>query len=315
MSDDNSLEEETLTVSQEENGQRIDKILSQHYPDVSRHYFQDLILKEDVRLNGLPTLKRQRVKPGDVIEIRFRLTPEIQLTPEDIPLDILFEDSDIIAVNKPAGMTVHPAPGNWSGTFVNALVHHCKELEGDFSTLRPGVVHRLDKHTSGVLIAAKTKRAHLRLAELFAERRMQKEYVAICLGNAGSGTIENYLDRHPVDRKKRTVVEQGGKLAITEYKTLTHGDKLCLVKINLKTGRTHQIRVHMQFHGTPILGDPVYGRRQSNTQWEVERQLLHAQTLAFEHPFTGEAICLKAPLPEDMSQLLKQMPPVPEGLL
>jgi 23S rRNA pseudouridine1911/1915/1917 synthase len=307
MPDKPLIETAELVVEGLDTSQRIDAYLAQLYPEQSRHYFQGLIQAEDVLLNDRPTIKRERVVNGDQIRVAFRAEENIDLTPQDIPLDILFEDPDIIAVNKPAGMTVHPAPGNWSGTFVNALLYHCNGLELEINNLRPGIVHRLDKHTSGVLIAAKTKRAHLRLGALFAERRMHKEYQAICLGNAGEGVIENYLDRHPVDRKKRTVVQSGGKIATTRYKTVAERDKLCLVQLLPKTGRTHQLRVHMQFHGTPILGDPVYGNAQANKRWDVHRQLLHASRLVFAHPFTGEPMEIRAEAPEDMTQLCAKM--------
>lgn len=287
-----------LLILEEEAGERLDKILARRFTGIkSRTYFQMLISEERILVNGELPKKRDKLSPGDEIQIHFILTPEIGLTPENIPLDILYEDEDLIAVNKPVGMVVHPATGNWTGTFVNALLYYCKQLSD--GTERPGIVHRLDKDTSGVLLAAKTPLAQQRLIELFASRQMQKEYLAICLGKPGNGTIDAPIGRHPVNRQMMSVRE-GGKPAISHFKTLVTNDAISLVQIIPTTGRTHQIRVHLKHQGYPVLGDAVYGSPQANLRHKASRQLLHAHRLKFTHPFTTEQITLEAPLPSDM---------------
>ena len=305
------FESDTIIITEEEAGERLDKILAKRFEDKqSRTYFQYLIEEHLVLLNGQPVKKRIKPEVGDEIEIQFVLTPEINVEPENIPLDILFEDEHLLAINKPSGMVVHPAVGHWTGTFVNALLYHCKNLGKNLGettdTLRPGIVHRLDKETSGILIAAKTSQAHQKLIELFASRQMRKEYLAICLGNPGNANIDAPIGRHPVHRKKMAIVETG-KSALSRCRTIAHNDKLSLVRIELITGRTHQIRVHMQHHRTPILGDDTYGTPSSNRKYGANRQMLHAEKLAFVHPITGEKIELTAPLPADMSEFVKSI--------
>lgn len=286
-----------IIVSEEEAGIRLDKLLSFRFPNFSRTYFQYLIESGGVLVNEEKWKKRHIPQSGDEIEICFLLTPEIKLEPEDIPLTIVYEDDEIIAINKPAGMVVHPAIGHPSHTFVNALLFHCKYLEkGD--SLRPGVVHRLDKDTSGLLIAAKTQAMHSDLIELFATRQIKKNYLAICLGNPGHATLNAPIARHPVRRKEMAVVE-GGKPSTTHCQTLKANAHLSLVNLKLITGRTHQIRVHMKHHGTPILGDPIYGSSSANQKYQVSRQMLHAHTLSFIHPRTKQEISLTATPPND----------------
>jgi 23S rRNA pseudouridine1911/1915/1917 synthase len=251
-------------------------------------------------VNGQPVKKRTKLQTGDEIEIEFALTPEINLLPEAIPLEILYEDDHLLAVNKPAGMVVHPAVGNWSGTFVNALLYHCKSLPVPQGTVRPGIVHRLDKETSGVLVAAKTAIAQQRLIELFAARKIHKEYLAICIGNPGKGEINAPIGRHPADRQKMAVLEANGKEAVTHYETIAWNETLSIVRLVITTGRTHQIRVHMRYKGTPVLGDPIYGVSSMNEKMKAERQLLHAGLLRFNHPITGTVLELTAKLPNDM---------------
>lgn len=294
---------ETIVITPEEAGERLDKILAQRYLQTySRTYFQYLITEHLVLLNGAPIKKRVKPEEGDEVEILFAAAPEIDITPESLPLDILYEDDAIIVVNKAPGMVVHPAPGNWSGTFVNALLGHCAEIENSGDSLRPGIVHRLDKETSGVLIAAKTLLAQQRLIELFAGRQVYKEYLAICCGNAGKGRIETAIGRHPIHRQRMAVVKEGGKPALTHYETLSFDGALSLVKIILATGRTHQIRVHMQYHGTPVLGDAIYGKPSLNQKFNAQRQLLHAHILRLPHPITKEMMEFVAPVPADMQQ-------------
>ena len=284
-------------VDSEELSLRADKLLARRFPDYSRTYFQYLIEKQCVLVNGQPIKKREKLDLQDEIEVCFELTPEIHAFPEDIPLDILYEDEDLLAINKPAGMVVHPAPGHPSGTFVNALLYHCNTLEAN--GLRPGIVHRLDKDTSGVLVAAKNSHSHALLVALFASRKMEKHYLTLCLGNPGDKVISAPIKHHPTRRQEMAVVE-GGKEAISECKTLAFDGKLSLVSIRLITGRTHQIRVHLKSLGTPVLGDSVYGSSSANALFGAKRQMLHAHTLRFTHPCTGKELFLKAELPKDI---------------
>jgi len=291
-------EKKPLTVSGSEARVRLDKFLTHHFPDYSRSYFQYLINGGFVLVNGEKLKKREIPLPGDEIEVCFQLTPEISLEAENIPLDILFEDDHLIAVNKPVGMVVHPAPGSPNHTFVNALLYHCKTLP-DSGNLRPGIVHRLDKDTSGVLIAAKTHEAHQKLVTLFCERSIQKTYLTICVGNPGTLELSAPIKRHHTRRQEMTVAPEG-KPSISHFKTLTSKDGLSLVEVDLMTGRTHQIRVHLKHLGTPVLGDSVYGSISSNDKYGTKRQLLHAYQLSFTHPVTQQPLSLLAPIPQDM---------------
>lgn len=304
-----------LIITEEEAGQRLDKILALRFQEIkSRSYFQYLIEQHKVLLNGESVKKRALPKAGDQIEIQFICLPELSLTPEAIPLEIIFEDESLLVVNKPAGMVVHPAVGNWSGTFVNALLYHCKGLESmcaseknNPSSVRPGIVHRLDKDTTGLLIAAKTAEAHEKLSALFFSRKIYKEYLAVCIGNPGTLTINRPIGRNPSCYKQMAVVQQGGKEAITHCKTLAFNGKLAFVSIELQTGRTHQIRVHLQSQGTPVLGDPVYGNLKINQFYNLQKQMLHAHCLRFSHPLTQELLEFKAPLPPKMKEFYKNI--------
>lgn len=288
---------ETVSVTSEMLHTRLDKLLKEMYPTRSRAYFQGLIEAGLVLVNGAPVKKREQVEEGDEIEVCFELTPEMCLEAEDIPLDILYEDTHLIVVNKPAGMVVHPAPGHPRGTFVNALLYHTKGLPaGD--TLRPGIVHRLDKDTSGVLVAAKTSEAHQKLVEMFAGRQVEKHYVAICVGNPGDRTIEAPIRRHATKRQEMCV-DPSGKAATSICKVMKWDGALTWVDVQLVTGRTHQIRVHMKHVGTPILGDAVYGRAEVNKKYGAVRQLLHARSIEFTHPATGVRVKVEAPVPGD----------------
>ncbi|NGX43694.1 MAG: Ribosomal large subunit pseudouridine synthase D [Chlamydiae bacterium] len=304
----NTPETETIIITEDEAGQRLDKILANRFKEVrSRTYFQSLIRDHNVLLNGSPIKKQVKPQVGDEVEILFVLTPEIDVTPEPIPLDVLYEDEDILVVNKPSGMVVHPAPGNWSGTFVNALLYHCKQLPSDSQHLRPGIVHRLDKETSGVLVSAKTSQAQQRLVEMFASREVYKEYLAICLGDPGEGEINLPIGRHPKQRQRMTVLDSGGRNARTIFRTLASDGTLSLVDIILATGRTHQIRVHMQHHGTPVLGDSTYGNIQANKKFKVTRQLLHARKIRFTHPITKREMEFVAEIPSDMATFIQRL--------
>jgi pseudouridine synthase, RluA family len=219
---------------------------------------------------------------------------------------ILFEDEHFLVINKPPGLVVHPAPGHWSGTFVNGLLAHCKDLSTCDDPLRPGIVHRLDKETSGVLLAAKTREAHQKASELFASRQMEKIYLAVCCGRPTNGTIDAPIGRHPVHRKEMTV-KPDGKEAVSHIQVLAFNHQISLVLIRPKTGRTHQIRVHLKHANHPILGDHVYGSSRMNQTLSPTRLLLHAYRLSFVHPFTKEPIELSAPLPDDMKSWVKNL--------
>lgn len=301
-------DQSSFFISEEEKGERLDKILAKRFSEAgSRTYFQYLIDQEKVLLNGLPVKKRIKPSLGDEVEVEYILTEELTLKEENIPLNIIYEDSDLIVVNKSAGMVVHPAPGHWSGTFVNALLFHCRdgftanhENLLPNQALRPGIVHRLDKDTSGLLIAAKTALAQQRLIEMFSGRNIYKEYLAICIGNPGGGTVDVPIGRHPVHRQLMAVRSEGGRQAITHFRTLAFNGHLSLVSAVIATGRTHQIRVHMRHRGTPVLGDKLYGVDAQNNKYKVERQLLHAYRLRFNHPITGAPLEFEAEPPVDM---------------
>jgi 23S rRNA pseudouridine1911/1915/1917 synthase len=273
---------------------RIDKLLAARYPQHSRTYFQWLLEEGFVLVNGKQVKKRVVPEEDDEIEVCFQLTPELSLAPEPIPLDILYEDEFLLAVNKPAGMVVHPAPGHPSGTFVNALLFHCQNIVPD-GTLRPGIVHRLDKDTSGVLIAAKTSSTHQALVEQFSSRTVTKTYLAICHGTPRPGILSAPIGRHPSHRKEMAIVPTG-KEAITEFQVLAVHKHLSLVRALPKTGRTHQIRVHLKHLGASVLGDTVYGTP------DACRHMLHAHKLSFSHPVTHQLLTFTAPLPLDFQQ-------------
>lgn len=310
------LEEETFFITEEEADERLDKVLAQRFCHAgSRTYFQFLIDEEKVLLNGSPIKKRNKAKAGDEVEVEFILTEELQLKPENIALDIVYEDEVLLIINKPPGMVVHPAPGHWSGTFVNALLYYCGESivsmdavkeKNSQQALRPGIVHRLDKDTSGLLIAAKTSFAQQRLIEMFTNRQIYKEYLGICIGNPGVGDIDAAIGRHPANRKMMAVLEEGGRKALTHYRVLACNDKISLVSIVIETGRTHQIRVHMKYRGHPILGDDLYGVSHVNKQYGVQHQLLHAHLLRFIHPLTGKKMELQADIPHEMKKIIEK---------
>lgn len=296
----------TVIASECDGGLRLDKLLAQYFPDRSRTYFQYLIDQDHVLLNGHPVKKQHPVSVGDQIEISFQLTPELDVAPEEIPLDVLYEDESVILVNKPAGMVVHPAPGSPSGTFAAALMHHCRELDpGEFDALRPGIVHRLDKETSGVMIAAKTRAAHQALIEQFASRQVEKTYLAICCGVPREGVFSAPIKRHPIHRKQMTA-SQDGKEAVSSFKVLAHHKGLSLVEVRPLTGRTHQIRVHLKTLGCPVLGDRVYGSKRLNEQYGANKgQMLHASQLKLRHPLSQTPLEATAPLPDNMKNFIE----------
>ena len=243
--------------------------------------------------------KREIPQVGDEIQIFFLASPELKLVAEPIPLEILYEDPSVICVYKPVGMVVHPAPGHPTGTFVNALLHHCQSLPPQ--DLRPGIVHRLDKDTSGVLLAAKTVEAHQKLIASFSNRDIEKEYLTITVGKPSQETVNAPIGRHKIKRKKMTVTETGRE-ALTHFDVLDGYDGFFLVRARPVTGRTHQIRVHLKEQKTPVLGDPIYGSEKLNRKMGIQRTLLHAHRLTFPHPQTREKITITAPPPEDFQK-------------
>ncbi|MGL4392517.1 MAG: RluA family pseudouridine synthase, partial [Fusobacteriaceae bacterium] len=245
-----------------------------------------------------------KLKGKEKIVIEIPEDEILDLTPENIPLDIIFEDSDIIVINKAAGMVVHPAYGNYSGTLVNALLYHIKDLSSINGIIRPGIVHRLDKDTSGVIIVAKNDIAHIKLSEMFKEKTLDKIYVCICKGNFRNkkDRIESLIARHTRDRKKMAVSDENGRNAITNYEVIDEVQGFSMVKVKIETGRTHQIRVHMKYLNHPILGDSVYGNSDV-----AKRQMLHAYILRFEHPITNQKLEMIAPLPEDFLSIAKKL--------
>lgn len=293
-------------ITENEDGERIDKCLAALTDSLSRSYIQRLIKDEAVRVNGSPVKGSYRVKQEDQLEFELPEAVEPDIEPEDIPLDILYEDKDVIVVNKPKGMVVHPAAGHYSGTLVNALMFHCgKELSGINGCMRPGIVHRIDMDTTGSVIACKNDMAHNCIAEQLKEHSLTRRYVAICHGvlREDEGTIDRPIGRHPTERKKMAVNERNGKRAVTHYKVLQRFRDYTYIECRLETGRTHQIRVHMASIGHPLLGDEVYSNRKS--PYKLQGQTLHAKILGFRHPSTGEYIETEAPLPEYFEHLLK----------
>lgn len=284
-----------------EKSSRLDQFLAEKYPDFSRSYFQKLIQKGLVLVNGEKIKKGQKLKIQDEVEVEFLIEEELRLEPEYIPLQILYEDDDLLAINKPEGMVVHPAPGHRTKTFANALVYHLKKNPFN-DNLRPGIVHRLDKDTTGVLLAAKHLKSQVKLVNLFSERKMHKKYNALCLGTVQNQTINMPIGRDPKHRQKMKVIESG-KEALSIVKTLGFDDTLSFVEVEIKTGRTHQIRVHLKQIGHPILGDSVYGNTTLNKKLKATRLFLHARVLSFIHPFSNQKITIEAPLPKDFEIL------------
>lgn len=304
---------ESFIISQEEAGIRLDKVLAERFSSQkSRAYFQDLIEKGCVYLNQHPIKKRTSSSFGDRVDVYFPENGECAIFEEEIPLSILYEDEALIVINKPAGMVVHPACGHSRGTVVNALMHHCKDaftafdIDKEDPLMRPGIVHRLDKDTSGVMVAAKSPMVAEKLIALFANRKVKKEYIGICVGNPGNCTIDVPIGRHPVRRKEQAVLEEGGKTAVTQCEVIAFDGKLSKVRMRPITGRMHQLRVHLKHRRTPILGDPLYGCHRANRQYGALRQLLHAESLTFDHPITGKSMRFVAELPIDFGKFLSR---------
>ena len=302
----NAGEQEKLLITENEAGQRADVGLASLL-ELTRSNMQKLL--EDGRaVKGSKVLKANyKLKVGDEIIVTLPEPQLLDVQPENIPIDIIYEDEDVVVVNKARGMVVHPAAGNYNGTLVNALLYHCKNLSGINGVIRPGIVHRLDKDTSGIMICAKNDAAHVSLSEQIQSKTAKRTYMAVVRGNikTDSGVIETLIARDKNDRKKMAVVKEDGRNAVTEYEVMERFGKYTIVKCKLLTGRTHQIRVHMEYLGYPLVGDPKYSPKK--TPFAINGQALHSLTLDFIHPRTGEQMHFEAPLPEDMHKIVTRL--------
>ena len=296
---------ESVVFSAEEKGQRLDVFVVERCPELSRSHVQKLIEQGAVLVDGQLRKANFKLRGTESVQIAVPEAEPISVAPEDIPLDILYEDKDIIVVNKARGMVVHPASGVNSGTLVNALLYHCQDLSGINGEIRPGIVHRLDKDTSGVMVCAKNDTAHLDLAEQIRTKAAHRIYLAVVHGNIKeeAGIIKGDIGRHPTDRKKMAIVRENGKPAVTHFKVLERFGEYTLVECRLETGRTHQIRVHMASIGHPLVNDPKYGPKKSSP-FAINGQALHSLQLTLTHPVSKEEMRFTAPLPADMEKIL-----------
>ena len=296
---------EPVVFTAEKKGQRLDVFVVEHFPELSRSHVQKLIEQGNVLVDGAMRKANYKLRGAELVQVTVPQAEPISVEPEDIPLDILYEDKDIIVVNKARGMVVHPASGVYSGTLVNALLYHCQDLSGINGEIRPGIVHRLDKDTSGVMVCAKNDTAHLDLAEQIRTKSAHRTYWAIVHGNIKeeAGIIKGDIGRHPTDRKKMAIVRENGKPAVTHFKVLERFGEYTLVECKLETGRTHQIRVHMTSIGHPLVNDPKYGPKKSSP-FAINGQALHSLQLTLAHPVTKEEMCFTATLPADMEKIL-----------
>lgn len=297
-----------FTVSAEQAGIRIDVAVADLTEELTRSGVQRLLKENLISVNGKPVEKNYKLKEGDLLQVTVPVPKALEAEAQDIPLSVVYEDADLLVVNKPKGMVVHPAPGNPDGTLVNALLYHCGEsLSGINGVIRPGIVHRIDKDTSGLLVVAKNDAAHLGLAEQIKAHSFTREYQAVVHGNLReeTGTIHAPIGRSPKDRKKMAVTEKNSRDAVTHYQVLARYPGFTHVKCTLETGRTHQIRVHMAYIGHPVAGDPVYGPK--NTLKNLNGQCLHAGKIGFVHPRTGEYLEFEAPLPDYFLRILRAL--------
>jgi len=292
-----------IVVAEKFIGIRLDVVVADYFEDKSRSYIQGLIEKEKVKVNNVVKKSNYKLRENDGITVETPDPIELNAKPEDIPLDILYEDSDVIVINKPQGMVVHPASGNLTGTLVNALLFHCKDLSGINGVTRPGIVHRIDKDTSGVIVVAKNDNAHNKLAEQFKEHSVTRIYIALTENviKKEEDTIDAPLGRHPVEKIKMAVVKDG-KRAVTYYKVLERFKANTLIECKLETGRTHQIRVHLAYKKFALVGDPIYGFNKQ--RFNLKGQMLHAQKLGFIHPTTNKYIEFETPLPKYFERIL-----------
>lgn len=289
---------------------RLDLFLTRVQKEISRSQVQRLIEQDHVSVNGQPVSAKYKVKPGDIVQLRVPDPTPLDLSAEPIPLNIVFEDECLVVVDKPAGMVVHPAPGHATGTLVHALLHHCQDLSGIGGVERPGIVHRLDKDTSGLILVAKSEKAHRSLASQFKEREIQKVYLALVRGKVvrDKGVIDLPLGRHKVHRKKMAVRQEGGRSAVTAFEVIARYPHFSYLRLFPKTGRTHQIRVHVAEMGHPILSDKTYGGKLDARHMKMPRQALHAHRLEIRHPISGEIKTFVSPLPDDLDHYLKSHP-------
>ena len=298
----------TITLRTDREGERSDAFLARSVPDLTRSAAQKLLEQGMVKRKGAPLKKNDRLSAGEELELTLPDPEPLDVVPQNIPLDVVYEDEDVIVVNKPVGLVVHPAPGHPDGTLVNALLYHCgNSLSGVNGVLRPGIVHRIDRDTSGLIIAAKNDRAHLALAQQLQDHSLARTYEAVTVGGLkeDEGTVDAPIGRHPVDRKKMAIDRKNGKRAVTHYTVLGRYPGYTHVECRLETGRTHQIRVHMASIGHPLLGDVVYG---SKKPWPgLAGQCLHARKLRFVHPSTGKLVEVECPLPQWFETVLKQI--------
>lgn len=304
----NNEETETFIITSLDEGQRIDTWLVAQMATVTRNYVQKLIGEGLVTIDGMVVKNGFKIKAGMSVQVQKLESVHLSLEPQDIPLDIIFEDQDIIVINKPKNLVVHPAAGNWDGTLVNALLSHCKDSLSDINgVIRPGIVHRIDKDTTGLLVVAKNNEAHLKLSEQIRAHQIQRIYEAIVDGGfkEDSGKIVAPIGRHPIHRKKMAINVKNGKTAITHFKVLERFKGYTYLQLKLETGRTHQIRVHLASLGHPVTGDTVYGK--ACTLMETEGQVLHARFLILVHPRSGEEMIFEAPLPDYFKALIQRL--------
>ncbi len=300
--------EYTFIVTDAQAGQRIDKFLSENISDRSRSFIASVIEEGSALVNDKKVSKSYKVSAGDSVQVIVAEATELEAIPQDIPIDVVYEDEDLIVVNKPKGMVVHPAAGNPDGTLVNALLYHCKgQLSGINGVLRPGIVHRIDKNTSGLLVVAKSDRAHFSLSEQIKEHCMTREYRAVIYGHLKEleGAVDAPIGRSAVDRKRMCVTDKNSKHAVTHYTVLEEYRDFSYISCKLETGRTHQIRVHMSYIGHPLAGDDVYGPKKVIT--ELDGQCLHAMRLGFLHPVSGENMEFSSELPEYFQKFLEKI--------
>lgn len=303
------MKQDVFEVLEEQEGERLDKYLSVIYPDISRSFFQKIIKDNMVLVNDQPQKANYRLHAEDIVTIYFPDAVTTAIEPEDIPLDILYEDEDLLVVNKPKGMVVHPSAGHYSHTLVNAIMFHCKDsLSGINGEIRPGIVHRIDMDTTGSLIVCKNDESHIKIAQQIKDHSVNRIYEGIVCGNVSQdeGTITGAIGRNPKDRKKMAINEVNGKPAITHYKVLKRFQNYTYMQFQLETGRTHQIRVHMASIGHPLLGDPLYSSGKSPYK-NLQGQTLHAKTIGFVHPTTGAYMEYSAPLPDYFEKLLNSL--------
>ncbi|SDZ83601.1 ribosomal large subunit pseudouridine synthase D [Desulfuromusa kysingii] len=311
-------ESQQLLFSEDRPAERLDTFLSECFPNISRSQLKKLIDNGQITLNGSPTKSSNKLRGGESIQVVFSEPEPVTACPENIPLHILYEDQDVIVINKPAGMVVHPAAGHFNGTLVNALLYHCQDLAGIGGELRPGIVHRIDKDTSGVIIATKNDLSHHHLAAQFKDHSINRRYLALVHGFPvqPSGTIDHPIGRHPTQRKKMSGKSKNGKRAVTHWKTIKqyNNSKLTLIELKLETGRTHQIRVHFSEINCPLVGDPLYGNKSRTTAIkdghlrqlisQLPGQALHAQKLGFIHPRSEKYMEFSSEMPETLSNII-----------